>query len=125
MIEQFKGWYHYNYQTISSWNSQEMGVYYCGVQAPDGRFIAYYIGRAIGEGGIRGRLLQHLAENKWRDVTFFGYCICSSAKEAIDLEKTEIDRCKPKYNKHGLYHFTDPKIARFAEILSGSPRFGR
>jgi excinuclease UvrABC nuclease subunit len=101
MIKTFKGPYKFDKTTLENWDSNEIGVYYCGVKTNEGKLTIYYIGRAIGEGGIRDRLLQHLSENKWYDVTHFGYEGCDTSKEAIDHESSEIEKYKPKYNTQG------------------------
>ena len=63
--------------------------------------IGVDVGRGVGDGGIRGRLLNHLRNDYWPDVTHFGYCVCSTAKEAEDFEASEIKRLQPKYNTQG------------------------
>jgi len=101
MIYTFQGNYSFNYNTVNGWNSAAIGIYYCGYQLANGNLFPFYIGRAIGSEGIRGRLLQHLSENKWPDVTVFGYIVCTTAQEALDLESREIARYRPKYNEQG------------------------
>ncbi len=62
----------------------------------------YYVGKAArGDSSIKSRLQSHHAENKWRDVTCFGYKTTSSAAEADALEEAEIKKLKPKYNEVG------------------------
>ncbi len=100
MIKSFQGPFSYDYDTINNWNSSAIGVYYCGVAIPN-NLSPFYIGRAVSEGGIRTRLLQHLGETKWRDVTDFGFRICDTTAEVESLEASEIKRCQPKYNTHG------------------------
>lgn len=102
MIQSFKGPYSFDKKIITDWNSNIIGVYYCGIKTQDGKLTIYYIGRAVGDGGIRGRLLQHLSENKWYDVTHFGYEKCSTIKETLDHEASEISSYKPKYNTQGI-----------------------
>lgn len=102
MIHEFNYPYPYDKDVITNWKSDAIGVYYLGVKTNDNRLIIYYIGRAVGDGGIRNRLLQHLQENKWFDVKHFGYHVCDTAKEAIDFEATEIATYKPKYNTQGV-----------------------
>ena len=102
MIGPFKSLYSYDYDVVDNWNSAVIGVYYCGAQSSDGKLVIYYIGRAVREGGIRSRLLEHLSEDKWSDVTHFGYHVCDTAQEAIDFEVREIAKCKPKYNTVGV-----------------------
>ena len=102
MVYPFKGPFSYDSDTVSDWDSKTIGVYYCGFKDTDGKLTIYYIGRAIGDGGVKARLLQHLNENKWRDVTHFGYHFCDTDKEAIDHEAAEIKLYKPKYNTQGV-----------------------
>lgn len=101
MVYPYQGNYPYSQKIVSDWNSSVIGVYYCGYQLQNGQLFALYVGRAVGEGGIRSRLLQHLAENKWVDVTYFGYIQCTTVQEAINLEAQEIAGLKPKYNMVG------------------------
>lgn len=101
MIESYKGNYPYNEKVIGDWNSTAIGVYYCGRPVTNESLSVLYIGKATSIQGIRGRLLQHLGEDKWPDVSHFGYCVCSTSKEAEDFEASEIRRCKPKYNTQG------------------------
>ena len=46
---------------------------------------------------------QHLNDKnkKWPDVSHFGYRVCSTLKEAKELETSEIENLQPKYNKSG------------------------
>ena len=101
MIQLFKGNYGFNNAIVSGWDSTAIGVYYCGALNSNGNLVVYYIGRAIGDDGIRGRLLQHLSETKWPDVTHFGYHVCDTQQEALSHEALEIGVYKPKYNKIG------------------------
>ncbi len=100
MIQPYKGHYQYNEKIVSDWNSTAIGVYYCGYPNTNGLSVLY-VGKAISDEGIRGRLLQHLKEDKWPDVSHFGYCVCSTPKEAEDFEASEIKKLKPKYNTQG------------------------
>ncbi len=101
MIQSFQGPYSFDENTVGKWNSEVIGVYYCGAKTTDGKLTVYYVGRAVGDGGIRDRLLQHLAEKKWYDVTHFGYEVCGTEQEAINHEASEIFEIKPKYNVQG------------------------
>lgn len=101
MISAFNSACPYDYATVNNWNSTAKGVYYLGVKTSEGKLTIYYIGIAVGEDGIRGRLLQHLGENKWHDVTHFGYHTCDTEAEAEKLESDEIAKYKPKYNTQG------------------------
>lgn len=103
MIHEYNGHYSYNEEVIGNWNSSAIGVYFCGYPQADESLGALYIGRAIGQDGIRGRLLQHLREDNWPEVTHFGYRICDTEQEAIKLEADEIERIKPSYNTQGKY----------------------
>ena len=102
MIYPFKSPFAYDEDIIKNWKSDQMGVYYCGVLSTDNKLTIYYIGSAVSDEGIKGRLLQHVNENKWRDVTHFGYHVCDTAKETVDWEKKEIATYKPKYNTIGV-----------------------
>ena len=101
MIKTFKGPHEFDKDVVSDWDSNAIGVYYCGVKTPEGKLTVYYVGRAVGDGGIRNRLLQHLGENKWHDVTHFGYELCDTILEAISHEASEISKYRPKYNIQG------------------------
>lgn len=101
MIHQYKGNYVYSQKVISDWNSTAIGVYYCGTENPNGSLNTLYIGKGTGDGGMRARLLYHLANDNWRDVTNFGYCATDRVKEADDFEAAEIKRHQPKYNQVG------------------------
>jgi excinuclease UvrABC nuclease subunit len=101
MIQSFSGPYSFDKYTVTNWNSTQIGVYYCGFLTAQGTLVCHYVGQAVGEGGLRGRLLQHLSENKWPDVSHFGYAVCATAAEAVNLEAQEIIRLKPKYNIQG------------------------
>lgn len=100
MIYPYQGQYPYNEDVVSGWNSTAIGVYYCGLPTTIG-LRPLYIGVGAGDTGMRGRLLDHLREDYWPDVTHFGYHQCSTAEEAKDLETQEILRCRPKYNTQG------------------------
>ena len=101
MIHIYQGHFLYNNPNINGLNSNEVGVYYCGYIAQSGNLIPLYIGKATGQEGIRGRLLQHLSQDNWSDVTHFGYCICDTKIETDNLEGSEINCYKPKYNSQG------------------------
>jgi len=100
MIYPYQGQYEYNERIISNWNSTAIGVYYCGYLTDKG-LHPLYIGVACGDQGIRGRLLDHLKNDYWPDVSHFGYQLCDSTKEAEKWEADEIARYKPKYNTQG------------------------
>ncbi len=101
MINAYLGPYLYGEKVISNWESNAIGVYYCGYLLTNGKLNAMYVGKAIGHEGIRGRLLQHLSKDSWPDVSHFGFCSCTTTKEAEDFESSEIKRLQPKYNVQG------------------------
>lgn len=101
MIQHQPGPFPYSLATVRGWQYAFIGVYYCGYTLPNGNFLPLYIGRAVADGGIRGRLLQHLNEDIWPGATHFRYATCTSADEAVTFEAQEIARCQPKYNKQG------------------------
>jgi len=101
MIQPYKGPYSFDKFTVSNWNSTAIGVYFCGSLTQQGMLVCHYVGQAVGEGGLRGRLLRHLSENKWPSVTHFGYIACETVWEASTLEAQEIARLQPHYNTQG------------------------
>lgn len=104
MVEKYKGPHPFDKKVIESWNNNQGGVYYCGVLDNNTDvLLVYYVGKAFGDEGIRGRLIQHLNESKWYDITHFGYRVCSSEDEALAFEDQEIKRLNPKYNKQGKF----------------------
>ena len=104
MVHEYQGEFGYDKPTVENWKYSLTGVYYIGSRSASGSFAGiHYVGRATGDGGIRTRLLQHLAEDKWPDCTVFGYKKCDSAAEAEAHETAEIRRLQPKYNKVGKY----------------------
>lgn len=101
MIYDYSGHHGYDKWSVTSKAPDNIGVYYCGVLNFKG-LIPLYIGRAIGENvTIKSRLLDHVRDDNWPEVTHFGYQICTTVKEAEDLEASEIASWKPKYNKQG------------------------
>jgi len=101
MVHPYQGNYSYNQKVVGDWNNSQIGVYYCGYVLPNGNLSPLYIGQGAGVDGIKGRLLQHLSQDNWPDVTHFGYSVCDTAKEVEGLEMAEITRFKPKYNTQG------------------------
>lgn len=99
MSQNYKGHYDYDKNIISDWNNTQGGIYYLLAKNIFGQFVILYVGKAFGKEGIRQRLLQHIYNNEWSDITHFGYSVCSSEEEALYLEAGEIHRIKPKYNK--------------------------
>lgn len=108
MISNYQGHYSFDYFSISENSPNNIGVYYCGALHANGNLNPYYIGRAKGEfTSIRSRLLEHFNSKKWQDVIYFGYVLCTTVKEAEELEEKEIARFNPKYNVIGttdIYH---------------------
>lgn len=101
MIYPYKSNYSYSKKVVEDWNNSQKGVYYCGAVLKNGNLSPLYIGKAVGEGGIRGRLLEHLNQDNWPDVTHFGYTVCDTQVEAENLETSEVAKFKPKYNTQG------------------------
>lgn len=101
MIYKYEGQFSYSDDVVRNWNSNAIGVYYCGHITTTGGLKPNYIGKGCGDGGMRSRLLNHLVEEYWPDVTHFGYHKCDTEKEALDFEAEEIEKYKPKYNLQG------------------------
>jgi len=102
MIYSYSGEYKFDRFSINSLAPDKIGVYYCGYQKLHGGLYTLYVGRAKGDDvTIKSRLFDHLREKKWSDVTHFGFKICTTKKEAEDLEAAEIKRLKPKHNTIG------------------------
>lgn len=100
MIYSYSGNYLYNKESVNTYAPLQQGVYYCGSLNSDGSLGTSYVGRAKGTGvTIRSRLQFHLDNDSWADVTHFGYRICTTDKEAEDLEKQETIRLNPRRNK--------------------------
>jgi excinuclease UvrABC nuclease subunit len=92
----YSGAYDFTEPTIKGWKSTNIGVYYLFENAK-----IVYVGSAVGDEGIKGRLSQHLNEKNFPRVNEFGYKFISNQKEVLLHEKEEIQRLKPKYNKQG------------------------
>ena len=102
MISQYFGHYPYDKSSVSNRAPDNIGVYYCGYINSSSNLTVHYVGRATGQyTSIKSRLLDHLRDDNWGDVTHFGYKTCSTASEAENLEAQEIQRLKPKYNTVG------------------------
>lgn len=101
MIYSYKGSYSYDKDVVGNWDSNAIGVYYCGFLNSNKGLIPLYIGLGTGEKGMKGRLLDHLRDDHWPEVTHFGYQVCDSVKEAEEWEVKEIAIFKPKYNTVG------------------------
>jgi len=101
MIMAYSGNFLYNQPSVAVSAPDSLGVYYCGSLNQDRSLGALYVGRALGDGvTIKSRLRDHFSD-RWPDVTHFGFRICTTMKEAEDLESSEIQRLQPKYNKVG------------------------
>lgn len=101
MIYKYQGPYNYTSAIVTAWESSSIGVYLCGYKTANNGLKVLYIGKGTGEDGMRGRLLDHLREDHWPDVTHFGIQLCDSAAEAEELEGKLIEYHKPKYNTLG------------------------
>lgn len=101
MIYPFKFPFPYTVETVENWDSVAIGVYYCGIINPQGLLVPFYIGKGTGDKGMRGRLLDHLRDDYWPDVTHFGFHFCDYVHEADSHEAEEISIYKPKYNVIG------------------------
>ena len=101
MIYPFNSPYQYTAYTVEGWNSAVIGVYYCGFLNSNNQLVPLYIGKGTGEGGIKSRLIDHLRDDYWPDVTHFGFHVCDYIHEADNYEATEILKYKPRYNKIG------------------------
>ena len=100
MVQEYKGPYQYSDKIVGDWDSNAIGIYYCGYPS-NNTLSVLYVGKGVGDAGIRGRLLDHLRDDYWPDATHFGFCVCGTVKEAEDFEASEIKRLQPKYNKQG------------------------
>lgn len=92
----YNGEYPFNKQIISDWDSNTTGVYYLFEND-----LITYIGSAIGAGGIRGRLLQHINEYSFPHVNRFGFKEIIGSDLILSYEKAEIQRIQPGRNKIG------------------------
>jgi hypothetical protein len=101
MIRTYEGHYSYSEPIISNWDSNSIGVYYCGAILENGNLKPFYIGKGTGEGGMRSRLLDHLTKDNWFDVTHFGFQRCDTVRETELFEMEKIKLYQPKYNIQG------------------------
>ena len=102
MISDYYGRYSYNSNSISQNAPDKIGVYYCGYIGESGKLSTLYVGGAAGDGvTIKSRLFDHLNNDRCPDVSHFGFHVCDTKSEAIDLEAKEIARLKAKYNSIG------------------------
>ena len=101
MIQSYAGSYPYNKDSITRYASDKLGVYYVGYLKGD-NLVTMYVGRAAGNGvSIKSRLLNHLSQDYWPEVSSFGFSVCDTKTEAENLEAQEINRLKPPYNRTG------------------------
>ena len=98
MVKQYKGHYPYKEEHITLNAPASIGVYYCGAVLSNGNLLPHYVGKGAGERGVWGRLLDHIRQERWYDITHFGFIECDSEQEALNLEGVEIKRFQPKYN---------------------------
>jgi excinuclease UvrABC nuclease subunit len=98
MVHPYRGSYYFTEQSINTNAPSSIGVYYCGYILQRGGLKPLYIGRS---NNIEERLLNHLANQGWQDVTHFGYHECDTEQDAMDFEASEITKYKPKYNDQG------------------------
>lgn len=102
MTYQYMGNYPFNKLKITTFAPDSQGVYYCGFVKLDGSLGTLYVGRAKGTGvTIKSRLHDHFNYDRWGSVTHFGYILCTTDQDAINLEAYEIRRLQPTYNKNG------------------------
>ena len=99
MVHPYEGHYTYNENVVKNWKSTAIGIYYCGFLTTENKLHPLYIGIGTGDEGIKGRLLDHIRDDNWPDVTHFDYQICDTIKEAENWEIEEIQRYQPKYNE--------------------------
>ena len=83
---------------IKNLSSLVKGVYYLGYLNTQQELIPLYIGKATGAEGIKGRLLDHIENNQFNDITHFEYIETDNEKEALIIEEIEIKKHNPKYN---------------------------
>jgi len=101
MVQKYKGHYEYSPRVVDGWDSNAIGVYYCGEINANGNLVPHYIGKGTGDGGIRRRLQDHLREDYWPNVTHFGFIVCDTIRESEIHEANEIAAHKPKHNEIG------------------------
>lgn len=101
MIGTYQGHFSYTKESISNNAPDSKGVYYMGSLNTNGKLGVSYVGKSSVGADMRGRLLSHLNNGEWDDVTHFGYKTCSTIEEADKLEAEEIARLKPKHNQIG------------------------
>ena len=90
----YKGKYNFKKDVITNWDSSDTGVYYLWQESK-----VVYVGSAVSEDGIRGRLLQHINDNKFPyNVKEFGYKVINGKNAVLAHELSEIKRLQPRYN---------------------------
>lgn len=100
MVEQYKGQFPFDNESVSENATDSIGVYYCGeINSENALMPVHYVGMS-GE-SIKDRLQAHLRDDNWPDATHFGFENCSTEQEAEEQEAKEIERLKPKYNDQG------------------------
>lgn len=100
MIGAYNGHYNYDKLFVEINTPDRTGIYYMGELNPNGSLGVMYVGRALGQNvTIKSRLLEHINNNEWPDVTHFGYLVCDNQTEIDNFEKIEIVKFHPKYNK--------------------------
>ena len=99
MVSPYEGHFLFNEDSIFENVPESIGVYYCGEINNNNKLLVYYVGMS-GE-SIKNRLLDHLRDEDWSDVTHFGYELCSTKQEALDHEVVKIEHIQPKYNDQG------------------------
>ena len=98
MISQYQGPWAYNQASISTNAPDVKGVYYCGYISPKNTLATLYVGKSE-EDSIKNRLLNHLNQDNWTDVTHFGFKTGETNQEISNFEQQEIVRLNPKYNQ--------------------------
>ncbi len=92
----YNGEYSFTKEVITNWRSSATGVYFLF----EGTQIVY-VGSAVSDEGIRGRLLQHINERNFPYVTNFGYKAIAGKDAVLAHELAEIKRLQPKHNTVG------------------------
>lgn len=98
MVSRFIGPFIWGKASINANVDDSIGVYYCCHYNQNQELIALYVGSSE---EMKTRLMTHLSQVKWPDVTHFGFSRCSTIAEALIFESSEISRLKPKYNRIG------------------------
>ncbi|MFC1780066.1 hypothetical protein ACFLY9_00005 [Patescibacteria group bacterium] len=89
----------YSRNAINQFIPNGNAVYFLrGIADENSLYPIYYIGRSS-NGRFRDLLLEKFYKNEWNDVVYINYIECESDREAKELQKYEITRHRPKYNK--------------------------